>query len=46
MRHEGEPFKVSVADWLDMIELNDMPQLTEAIKGLMPEVGEEKKRGE
>jgi len=45
MRHEGEPFKISVADWLDMIELKDMPQLTDAVRGLMPEADEEKKRG-
>lgn len=45
MRHENEPFKVSVSDWLDMIEVKDMPKLTEVIKGLMPETDEEKKRG-
>lgn len=46
-RHEGEPFKLSLAEWLDMIELHQVKYLGEVLTAITGgEPGEDGKKKE
>lgn len=46
-KHEGQPFKISVSEWLDLIEVRDMDKLKDAlnyIMGIEPDASTEEKK--